>query len=68
MTRQNIKTIVQEMTTEYIKGGGHYHGNLAIDYWNVRTIEEVYRDENADVTILDYEFWILGTFFESSNN
>ena len=61
MTRNDIKTIITNLTKDYIRQFGvpHQPKVLARAYWDVRHDYEIDRDTAADVILLDYELWVI---------
>ena len=62
MKRNDIKTIITNLTTGYIAEFGipHQRKELARAYWDVRLDSEIERDTAAGVNLLDYELWVIG--------
>lgn len=65
-----IETIIKDLAaanfnhypSDYTPQNSNYAmSELAKGYWENRTIEEVERDEQAGVTIEDYETWVIET-------
>ena len=61
MKRNEIRTIISDLTKDYIRQFGipHQPKELAAAYWDIRDDSEIERDEVNDVIQLDYEFWVL---------
>ena len=61
MTRNDIKTIITNLTKGYIAEFGvpDQPKELARAYWDVRLDTEIERDTAADVILLDYELWVI---------
>ena len=61
MKRNDIKTIITNLTKGYISEFGipHQPKELARAYWDVRLDHEIVRDTAADVILLDYELWVI---------
>ena len=61
MKRNEIRTIISDLTKDYIKQFGipHQPKELAAAYWDIRDDMEIHRDQVADVIQLDYEFFVV---------
>ena len=61
MKRNEIRTIISDLTKDYIKQFGipHQPKELAAAYWDIRDDSEIERDAANDVIQLDYEFFVV---------
>jgi len=60
MNPNNIKQLVQSNVREIIDGYGIAEAAClcGLDYWLVRTDDEIARDARCGITLADYDAWI----------
>ena len=70
MTRMSIRQIIQDLAKSYIKNIGVPEEpiELAQGYWDLRDDKEIARDTKADLSLDDYEIWVMTAIADYETN